>query len=107
MQSYTFALDKESQDLCTIIMPFHKYKYAWLPVGLKDSPNIAQSIMESVVSGIEDADVYIDDIGVFSQDWDHHIQLLSTILQWLHVNGFTINPLKCEWAGQETDWLGY
>ncbi|KAL7502642.1 hypothetical protein ACHAXN_000572 [Cyclotella atomus] len=43
--------------------------------------------------GIDDADVYIDDVGAFYNGWGKHC--------------FTTNPLKCEWAIKETDWLGY
>jgi hypothetical protein len=93
MQYYTFELDKESQDLFTIITPFGKYKYFRLLMGLKCSPDIARAAMENVLSDIEDANIYIDDVCFFSTDWDHHVDLLATILRGLRENGFTINTL--------------
>jgi hypothetical protein len=52
-------------------------------MGLKCSPDIDQVAMENVLSDIEDADAYIDDVGAFSSNWDHHLNLITTILQQL------------------------
>ncbi|KAL7481615.1 hypothetical protein ACHAW6_011085 [Cyclotella cf. meneghiniana] len=76
-------------------------------MGLKCYPDIAQSIIESVLAGINDADIYIDNFVAFLHTWDDHVKLLGNILLSLHENGFTINPLKCEWAIKETDWLAW
>jgi hypothetical protein len=56
MQYYTFELDKERQDLCTIITPFGKNKYLRFLIGLKCSSDIVQAIMENVLSDIEEDD---------------------------------------------------
>ncbi len=81
MQYYTFELEQDSQDLCIIVTPFGKYKYLRLLMGLKCSPDTAQAAMDNVLTDINDADIYIDDVGALFNDWDHHVNLIATIYQ--------------------------
>jgi hypothetical protein len=60
--------------------------------------------MESIFCIVDDAEVYIDDIGAFSPNLGHHVKILCTILTKLQENGFAVNLLKCDWAVKETDW---
>jgi hypothetical protein len=94
MQYYMFALDEEPKDLTMIVMSFGKYCYNLLPMGLKCSPDFAQETMENIFRDIDDAEVYINNIGAFFPNWEHHLQLLCTILTKLQENSFTLNQLK-------------
>jgi hypothetical protein len=75
-------------------------------MGAKQSPDAAQEIMESLSRYLDETDVCIDHVGVFSNSWTDHLTGLRKALTILQSAIFTINPLKCEWAIQETDWLG-
>ncbi len=107
LQYYTFTLGEVSKDLTLIVTPFGKYCYNVLPMGLKCSPDFLQETLENIFRNIDDAEVYIDDIGAISPNWEHHLKLLCVILTKLQENSFTVNQLKCNWAAKDTDWLEY
>ncbi len=66
-----------------------------------------RSCAEQVLCGLDYVCVYLDDFGIFSKTWKEPLLTIEKVLSHNEANGFTVNPLKCEWAIQETDWFGY
>ena len=97
---YCFKLDKESKGMCTIATPFGLYRYSRLPMGVKVSPDIAQSIINQILDGL-DTKGYIDDCGYWSAGtFEDHLDRVDQILTRLEENGMKCNPLKCDWLVQ-------
>ena len=107
MHYYSFELDEKSRELTTFATPHGLYRYKRLPQGLSQSPDIAQEAMDNLFEDVEEVECYMDDIAAFSDDWRKHLQVLDRILSRLEKKGFAINPEKCQWGVQETDFLGH
>ena len=104
---YCFELDNESKELCTINTPYGLYRYTRLAMGIKVSPNVAQSMITEILTGL-DVVSYIDDCGIWKNTtFEQHLTLVEQVLQRLVAARMKCNPLKCSWAVEETDFLGY
>jgi hypothetical protein len=77
MQYDIFELTDLVKELCVVIMPFGKFRYERVLMGVKQSPNFAQEVMEDIIWDMTDVEVYIDDIGIFTQSWEHHQTIVS------------------------------
>ena len=100
MQYFTFELDKDSKNLSVISTPFGLYKYKYLPMGVKQSIDIAQEVMGNYFCDVDDVEIYIDNIGCFSSSFSTHIHTLDINLTSLEQNSITMNLFKGERAVQ-------
>eukprot|EP00804_Cyclotella_cryptica_P016192 CCRYP_005685-RA/>CCRYP_005685-RA protein AED:0.45 eAED:0.81 QI:0/0/0/1/0.5/0.33/3/0/553 len=53
MGYYTIRLDPDASKICTIIFPWGKYSYLWLPMGVACSPDIFQAKMSELMATLE------------------------------------------------------
>jgi hypothetical protein len=76
---------KKCVPLCTT---FGNYQYNRLPMGIKQSPDITQQIMNDLLRPYTETDVYIDDIEIFAQkSWDKHLTSIQGFKE-LHCQPF-------------------
>ena len=49
----------------------------------------------------------MDDLVIFSNSWEEHRRHVREVLQTLREAGLTANPSKCQWGGEQLEFLGY
>jgi hypothetical protein len=81
MGYYRILLTPNASKLCTVGLPWGKYEYLRLPMGLCNSPDIFQEKMSERMAGLDFARAYIDDLLVVTQgDFSAHLDQLEHVL---------------------------
>ena len=68
------ALDPESIKKTGFCLPFGKYEYLKVPFGLAQTPAYFQNLMNKVLTGLNFAISYLDDIIIFSETPEQHLK---------------------------------
>ncbi len=108
MGYYHIELLPNSSRYCTIVLPWGKYNYLRLPMGLCISTDIFQERMEELFAGKEFARACIDHLlVVLLSSFEDHLDKLEKVLWQLQHNGLKVNATKSFLGREELEYLGY
>ena len=108
MGYYHIQLNPDARKYCTVILPWGKYEYLRLPMGLCNAPDIFQEKMSELMADLEFVRAYIDDLLVITiSDFQDHLDKLEQTLTRLQESGLKVNMSKCKFAQKELEYLGY
>ncbi len=95
MGYYHIRLTPKASSYCTVVLPWGKYEYLRLPMGLCNSPDIFQEKMSELMIGLEFARAYIDDLLVITTgNFEAHLNDLDKVLTRLNAAGLKVNTIK-------------
>ena len=106
---FQIPLDEESRDKTSFTTHQGSYRMTRLGMGMKNSPSSFQMLMGQVFKGLtfKFLTIYIDDILVYSKDFDTHMKHLEVVFQRLRGAGLRLHPKKCTFAMSKILYLGH
>ena len=78
--------------------------------GLCNAPATFQSFMDHIFKEVKRKGyciIYMDDILIFSSNWEHHRQAVRDVLEVLRRNKLCLKAEKCEFHKSEMEFLGF
>ncbi len=101
------VLDDESKQLVTINTHKGLYRVNRLPFGVASAPALFQCIMETILQGISNVLVYLDDIIITGKPLSEHLSTLRTVLESLETAGIRLKKEKCSFLLPSVEFLGH
>ena len=102
-------LDESSKELTAFTTKFGTYHYNTLPMGLVNSPATFQRLIDLCFRPLINRCLvaYIDDLNVYSDNDQEHLQHLELVFQCVETANLKLNPEKCSFFKNHLKFLGY
>ena len=104
---YQIKMSKESIPWTTFTCSEGLFKWNAMPFGLKNAPAVFQRKMDNIFRDLKKfVVVYIDDILVFSKDYNTHLEHLQLVFKKFVDHGLIVSKKNIELAKPEINFLG-
>ena len=106
---WQIEIDEASKEKTAFITHRGQYEFNRLPYGLANSPATFNMVMNEVIRDLNWRSVlcYVDDILIFSKNFDEHVQHLAALFDKLIDANIKLKPTKCQFACHEVRYLGH
>ena len=101
------AFEEDSKKYVTISTHKGLYHFNRLPFGVASAPAIIQRTIESLLQGISNISVYINDILVSGSSEMEHLQTLKQVMTRLEQAGMQVKKSKCAFLMNSVEYLGH
>ncbi|GFV23956.1 retrovirus-related Pol polyprotein from transposon 297 [Trichonephila clavipes] len=105
---WQIPLTPKAQRLAAFTTSFGTYRPFCMPFGLKNAPYYLSRLMAELLQGCEKFSLpYLDDVAIFSENWDDHMSHIDKVLERIRDARLTIKPAKCKFAQDSVKYLGH
>ena len=106
---HQIPLDEESRDKTSFTTHEGSYRFKRLAFGLRNAPASFQMLMSHVFKGLtfKFLTVYLDDVLIYSPDFETHMQHLKVVFQRLRNACLKLHPKKCSFGMSKILYLGH
>ena len=102
-------MDPKDKEKTAFVTPQGFYQFRVMPFGLCNAAATFERLMENVLAGLnfEICLLYIDDVIVYSKDFNDHLSHLDSVLQRLKNAGLKVSAKKCNFFQDKVTFLGH
>ena len=100
-------LTEKAKPLTALIAFDQLYQYRRMPFGLVNAPATFSRIMRKLLKNLDNVVNYIDDILIYTQTWEGHLEKLKELMKRLKDANLTAKPSKCYISFERIEFLGH
>lgn len=106
---YQIPLTEESKPLTAFCTDYNLYEFNRVPFGLATGAAVLSRLLDCVLGEFKFRFVYnyLDDVVIYSRDFDEHVEHLKQVVTRLREAGLTVKPGKVTLAKSEISFLGH
>jgi hypothetical protein len=105
---WQIPIAKEDIPLTGFVTPNGHFQWRYMSFGLRNAPATFSRLVRKLFQGMESfCDAYLDDVIIFSRNWDNHLMHLKQVLMKVWNAHLKLNLKKCVFANAEIDFLGH